>query len=127
MFQGKAQLQYHTAWIIAKTDDELVEYYRWWFKRRFHHILSRPKFGAHISIVRGEEENITQGAWEHNLSGAWIDFEYSNDLKIVYNYVWMPVWSPSFNDIREKVGLSREPIKSFHMTVGRTDYNLLDF
>lgn len=124
MFKSKAQLQYHSAWVIAKCDDELVEYYRWWFQRRYHIVLSRPKFGAHVSIIRGEEEGIEKGNWPVKLNAEWTDFEYSNDLKIVYNYVWMPVWSPYFNDVREKLGLSKNPIKPFHMTVGRTDWEI---
>ena len=125
MFKGKAQLQYHTAWVVAKCDDELVNYYRWWFLRKYHVNLMRPKFGAHISIIRGEEEGIVQGSWPRNLNAEWIDFEYSNDLKIVVNYVWMPVWSPTFGDIREKCGVAREPIKGYHMTVGRVDWEIL--
>ena len=81
----------------------------------------RPKFGAHVSIVRGEEEGIVKGTWPVKLNAEWVNFNYSNDLQIVYNYIWMPVWSSAFNDIRERLGLPREPIKSFHMTVGRTE------
>ena len=120
MFQGKAQIQYHTAWIIAKCDDALVEYYRWWYFRKKHIKLMRPKYGAHISIVRGEDEGITQGTWDRNMDGPEITFNYSNDLVDVYNYVWMPVWGDDLLRIRQEVGLG-EPVKPFHMTVGRTD------
>lgn len=120
MFEAKAKLQYHTAWIIAKCDDGLVEYYRWWYWNKKHIKLMRPKFGAHISIVRGEEEGITNGTWERNMDGPEITFFYSNELVEVYNYVWMPVWGDDLLNARKNVGLS-DPIKPFHMTVGRTD------
>lgn len=120
MFEGKAYLQYHTAWIIAKCDDQLVDYYRWWYYKIHHIKLMRPKFGAHISIVRGEEENITQGNWERNMNGREIKFYYSNDIVDVYNYVWMPVWGEDLDVVRKEVGLGK-PIKSYHMTVGRTE------
>lgn len=119
MFTGKAYIQYHTAWIIAKCDDSLVEYYRWWYDRRYHIKLMRPKYGAHISLVRGEEEGITNGGWTRNMEGPEITFNYSNDLLTVENYVWMPVWGDDLLRIRREVGLS-DPIKPFHMTVGRT-------
>lgn len=120
MFQGKAIIQYHTAWIIAKCDDGLVDYYRWWYWNKNHVKLMRPKFGAHISIVRGEEEGIEKGNWERNMEGPEITFFYSNEIMDVHNYVWMPVWGDDLFRIRREVGLS-EPIKSFHMTVGRTE------
>ena len=44
----------------------------------------KPRFGAHISVVRGEEENITQGTWERNLNGPEITFYYSNEIVDVY-------------------------------------------
>ena len=81
----------------------------------------RPKFGAHISIVRGGDEGISQGTLERNLNGEWIDFNYSNEIELVINYVWMPVWGDALYAIRERVGVPREPVKSFHMTVGRTE------
>ena len=120
MIEGKAKIEYHTSWIIAKCDDELVEYYRWWFWKTKHIKLMRPKFGAHISIVRGFEEGIKQGNWEINLDGEQITFYYTPDIVEIVNYVWLPVYGDDLGMIREKVGLDREPIKPFHMTVGRT-------
>lgn len=119
MFEGKAKLQYHTSWVVAKCDDELVEYYRWWYYKMFYVKLMRPRMGAHISIVRGEEENITQGNWERNINGKEIKFYYSNEIKDVYNYVWMPCWGNDLDEVRKELGLG-EPIKSYHMTIGRT-------
>ena len=86
--------------------------------------IDASQYMGHVSIIRGEEEGIEKGNWPVKLNAEWTDFEYSNDLKIVYNYVWMPVWSPYFNDVREKLGLSKNPIKPFHMTVGRTDWEI---
>ena len=120
MFTGKAYIQYHTAWIIAKADDQIVEYYRWWYYRNKYIKLMRPKHGAHISIVRGGEENITQGTWERNMNGPEITFTYSGEIIDVYNYVWMPVFGDDLLRVRKEVGLG-EPIKPFHMTIGRTE------
>jgi hypothetical protein len=120
VLEGKAKLEYHRAWIIAKCDDSLVDYYRWWFWKEKHVKLMKPKFGAHISIVRGEEEGIIKGNWEPNKDGGWINFSYNQDVKEVANYVWLLVYGDDLGRIREEVGLSKEPIKPFHMTVGRT-------
>ena len=120
MFTGKAQVQYHTSWVIARCDDDIIEYYRWMYFKKKHIKLMRPKFGAHVSLVRGEEEGITKGTWEPNMSGEEIEFSYDGDIIDVFNYVWMKVWGDDLIKIRNKVGL-KDPIKPFHMTIGRTD------
>ena len=120
MFMSEAKVEYHTTWIIAKCDDALVDYYRWFYCKRKWIKLMRPRNGAHISLARGEDEGIMEGSWERNLDGEIIQFNYSNDLIERGNYIWMPVWGESLYNIREKVGLKREPILPFHMTVGRT-------
>jgi hypothetical protein len=120
MFEGKAQVQYHTAWVIAKCDDGILEFYRWLYWKRYHIKLMRPMAGAHISLVRGEEEGIIKGNWERNLEGQIITFKYAGEIVDVKNYVWMHVYGDDLYRIRRELGFS-DPIKSFHMTIGRTD------
>jgi histidyl-tRNA synthetase len=49
-----------------------------------------------------------------------LEFSYEHDVREVENYLWLPVYGDDLSRVREEVGLSREPIKPFHMTVGRT-------
>ena len=123
MFQGKAELEYHNSWLIAKCDPELLEYYRWWIWKVHHVWLMRPRWGAHISVVRGSEEKTPVDClYELRRKDLVISFQYSNRLeRHVDGYVWMPVWGYDLEDVREECGVSRQPIMPFHMTVGKSD------
>jgi len=123
MFTAKAELEYHNSWLIAKCDQELLEYYRWWFWRKTHLWLMKPRWGAHISVVRGsEEEQPVERIYEHQRENLKITFHYSNELiHQPYGYVWMPVWGKDIEDVREECGVPRSPMMPFHMTVGRSD------
>lgn len=115
MFVATAKVEYHTNWIIAKCDPELLDYYRTWVWRRTGLWLNKPLNGAHISIVRG---NIESGQWDRNMDGETIRFFYNGNLECHWNYVWLPVYGKDLSDIRQKVGLDRKPKKAFHMSVG---------
>lgn len=119
MFEAKAKLEYHNSWLIAKCDQELLEYYRWWFWRKTHIWLMRPRWGAHISVVRGSEENEPiDGLFNHQRDNLSITFQYNNLLERHNRHIWMPAWGSDLGDVREECGLPREPIMPFHMTVG---------
>jgi len=123
MFKGQAKLEYHNSWIVANCDKDLLEYYRWWIWRKTHIWVMKPRWGAHISVVRGSEENQpTSFLFEYTRKNPIISFSYSNLLEHhPKGYVWMPVWGKDLEDVREECGLPREPIMPFHMTVGRSD------
>ena len=119
MFQATAELEYHNTWLIAKCSQDTLEYYRWWIWRKTHIWVMKPKWGAHISIVRGSEERepVTE-LYRLQRENLNIQFYYNNKLEQHYNYIWMPVWGSDLNNVREECGLPREPIMPFHMTVG---------
>ena len=121
MFESRAKVEYHTEWVIAVCDAQLLDYYRWWVKLKTGVTLSKPKHGAHISIVRGDMET---GTWTRNMDGETITFYYKGDLECHANYIWLPVWGDDLGKIREKVGLAKEPGKPFHMTVGPVEMGL---
>lgn len=121
MFESKAKVEYHSEWVIAVCDSQLLDYYRWWVKLKTGVTLSRPKHGAHISIVRGDMET---GTWTRNMDGETIKFHYKGDLECHANYIWLPVWGEDLGKVREKVGLTRVPGKPFHMTVGTVEMPL---
>jgi len=119
MFEAEAELEYHNSWLIAKCDQEALEYYRWWVWRRTHIWLMIPKWGAHISIVRGSEElEPVKELFELERKNLTVRFEYNNLLEQHHRYVWMPVWGSDLKNVREECNLPREPIMPFHMTVG---------
>jgi len=48
----------------------------------------------------------------------WIEFEYTPVLKSNGVYVWLPVICEEALDLREELGLSRNPYHPLHLTVG---------
>ena len=47
-------------WCIVTIDPEITRYYRWWIINRFHiKELKQPSWDAHISIIRGEKDIIS--------------------------------------------------------------------
>jgi hypothetical protein len=122
MFTAKAELEYKNSWVMAMMSDlGIIDYYRWWFWRERGYWLMRPKYGAHISVIRGKDEyNPASELYMDARPNLEIEFEYTNDM-ILHNdgYVWLPVCSEELKNVREECGFPREPIMPFHMTVGR--------
>lgn len=115
MFESTAKVECHTDWVIASCDSQLLEYYRRWVWHKTGVWMNRPKHGAHISVVRGD---IERGTWTRNMDGETIRFFYKGDLERHENYIWLPVWGEDLGKVREKVGLNKEPLKPFHMSIG---------
>lgn len=123
MFESTAKVEYHTNWVIAICDSQLLEYYRRWVWLKTGLWIHKPKHGAHISIIRGDIET---GQWERNLNGENVNFSYRGDLECHENYIWLPVWGNDLEKVREKLGFNPKPLKPFHMTVGTVDMSLAE-
>jgi hypothetical protein len=101
-------------------DDEISRYYRSLFYREFPYLgkLTRPVWGTHISVIRGEKI-INSHLWKSD-ENKLIEFEYSGGVKDNGEYYWLSVSCPYLLDLREKLGLVREPRFGLHLTIGRT-------
>lgn len=119
-FSAKAKVEYHTKWILAMCDQGLLEYYHWWVWKITGYKVMKPMSGAHISIVRGDIEG-DGVSWERNLNGEEIVFHYSGKVISKPPYVWLPVWGEDLAKIRMKVGMPRDPLMNFHMSIGKAD------
>lgn len=107
-------------WMIVMCDDEISSYYRSLFYREFPYYgkLTRPVFGAHISVIRGEKIP-NYNIWKtDNLKT--IEFEYEPGVIDNKEYYWMKVKCDYLLDLREKYGLKRHPQFGLHLTIGRT-------
>lgn len=105
-------------WMIVRTPKDIVDYYRYWFDQKTGVYLNEPKWGSHISVIRGEipKENIEY--WKKD-EGKTIEFNYSNKIKWNDDYVWIDVESEDLLDIREQLGLKRQPKWNLHITLGK--------
>lgn len=80
--------------------------------------LTRPVWGAHISIIRGEVVPNNK-LWRLD-DGKLVEFEYDAGVQNNAEYFWLKTTCPYLLDLREKYGLSREPRFGLHLTIGRT-------
>lgn len=101
-------------------DDEISKYYRCLFYREFpwKGKLTRPVWGTHISIIRGEK--VPNGNLWRLDENKIVEFEYEGGVQDNGEYYWLKVTCPYLSNLREKYGLSRDPRFGFHLTVGRT-------
>jgi hypothetical protein len=121
-------------WCVIEADDEIARYYRWWVDR---HVLNplgfdklglhKPAWGAHISIVRGEQPRPEDMHHWKEHDGREIEFEYSPDVvqtgqnpdKPRPDHFWfLPIRCPLAVQIRDDFGLYTS--YTLHMTIGRT-------
>jgi hypothetical protein len=108
--------------IIIAVDPDLGEYY----KKQFNNVkkyagfqIMKPKWGPHVSITREpEQETYSNPAILAGLDGKPISFKYSHKINGDGKHWWLDVHCEEALDIREKLGLSRQPPKPLHVTIG---------
>jgi hypothetical protein len=120
VYSPKTHLASSERWLILSCDDEISRYYRHLFYRDYPWLgkLTRPVWGTHISIIRGEKIPNYQ-LWRLD-ENKLVDFEYEGGVKDNGEYYWLKVHCPYLADLRTKYGLTPEPRFGFHLTVGRT-------
>lgn len=108
-------------WLVIDVDRDLGRYCREMYRmsRWSCDKLQRPVWEAHISVIRNEEPaDEFKALWE-KYNYRPVEFEYD-----MYNasgddtYVWLPVVCERALDIREELGLPRQPYFSLHLTIG---------
>jgi hypothetical protein len=120
VYSPRSHLGSNEKWLVLMCDDEISLYYRALFYREFpwKGKLTRPVWGTHISIIRGEYIPKFD-LWGLDANKI-IDFEYEGGVIDNNEYYWLKVKCPYLNDLRIKYGLSPEPRFGFHLTIGRT-------
>jgi len=126
MFKSKGKLRYSPElngnqerfWLIADCDKEVGNYYRRLYQNSFWKCrkLQRPSWEEHITIIRNEEPPLLE-LWD-KYDGNEVEFFYDPILKSNDLYFWFDVECPEMLDIREELGLSRNPEYQLHLTIG---------
>lgn len=140
---GSKEKMFKPWWVIAVVDGhngkDLGDYYRYLLEKRFGlHVqtsytdkgvnvertsiglkLQLPAWGTHISVVRGEP--VDKRVWENYKSqyhDKLVDFKYSISPRTSGVHWWLNVKSEELLDLRELMGLPRNPKWSLHLTLG---------
>jgi hypothetical protein len=120
IYNPKTHLASSERWLVLMCDDEISKYYRHLFHKEFPWLgkLTRPVWGTHISVIRGE--NIPdERLWKAD-NNKLIEFEYDPGVIDNGEYFWLKVRCDYLLDIRSKYGLPRYPRFGLHLTIGRT-------
>ena len=101
-------------WLIIKCPHDLMEFYLYQIMKEGFSV-SQPLAGSHISVVRNEKP--LEGLWK-TCRGLSIRFEYQPKVMTNGKHWWLPVRSEEILELRESLGLKREPRVRLHLTVG---------
>lgn len=120
IYNPRTHLSSSDKWLVVMCDDEISKYYRSLFYQEFPYKgkLTRPVWGAHISLIRGERIANPQ-LWRLD-ENKIIEFEYEGGIIDNGEYYWLKAKCPYLLDLRERYGLYREPRFGLHLTIGRT-------
>lgn len=107
-------------WLVIDCDPEIGRYYRQLYKMAHFgvRVIHRPAWEAHISVVCDEPPPNPE-FWL-NYEGQEIEFDYVVEPESNGLYVWFPVICERALDIREELGLTRNPKLPLHLTIGNS-------
>jgi len=111
--------------LTVEVDQDLSNYYRSLIPK--HLKVNRPRWPAHVTVVRPEKESPPKIRYWGDYEGEQIDFLYNPYVFCDKGYYWLEVWCSRLETIREELGLpviSRYTLppsgfkKCFHCTIG---------
>jgi len=113
-------------WVVVECDPEIGKYYR-----KLYHIsklrsdkLMRPAWKEHITVVRNEEpESLFKSIWGR-YEGKIVPFEYCLISQSDLLFTWLNIKCEFLLNIREELGLARNPIFPLHMTIGNKKWDV---
>lgn len=113
---GQAQ---NSWWMIVECPKDIIEYYQYWITKETGNKLNRPLFGAHISVIRGEEPpEVKKRLWK-KYHEEEISLEYEHKSNTNGEYWWLEVTCERLKEIRKEIGLAEEVEFGFHLTIGK--------
>ncbi len=103
---------------MINTNCDLSEYYAWFIKKRFNLELNKPLRGTHVTIISDIVDETIFAEASKFFNGKEIDFYLETEPRTDSKHWWLRVYCQDAENIRESIGLSREPYFSFHLTIG---------
>lgn len=113
-------------WLVVDCDPEIGKYYRHLYYLHTYRTdkLQRPAWEAHVTVIRNEPPSIVS-LWEaHN--GQQVQLTVSLPSQTNGYYVWLPVKCDFLLDLRESLGLPRQPAIPLHLSIGHNEHGKAD-
>lgn len=118
---GNATKLFKPGWMIITVPDDISNYYSWFIRRRYGLKLMPPAWGPHISIIRGEGTKLDAINWllfKQKYHEKKVEFDYDIDVRTNGEHWWLKIYNDEIKDIREEMGLKRDPFWNLHLTIG---------
>ena|ERR1700676_966439 len=122
VYSPQSHLGINKNWVVLMGDDNISLYYRKLYEMeypylngRFSSKLTRPIWGSHCSFIRNEF--ISDKLWGTD-NNKIIEFDYFDGVKTNGTYFWLRVECPYLLNLRERLGLCRNPKLDLHLTIG---------
>jgi hypothetical protein len=116
--------QTHSKWkrvAMIKTGCDLEMYYAWFLERRFNLVLNKTIRGSHVTFISEEIDFKTFEEASNLWHGKELEFFYEIEPRTDGKHWWLRVHSPQAEEIRQSLGLEREPYFAFHLTLGHAN------
>lgn len=125
VYSPRTHLASSERWLVLMADDEISKYYRHLYTLQYPYLnaerygkLTRPVWGTHISVIRGEKvPNFHLWGLANN---ELVEFEYEPGVQDNKEYYWLKVKCKYLEKIRKEYGLSPHPRFGYHLTIGRS-------
>lgn len=109
-------------WLVVDADPAIGTYYRHLYSLETHRCLKiqRPAWKEHISVIRNEEPPFEKQYLWGKYEGLEVEFEVVPGVQDNTLYYWLKVVSGFLLDVREELGLVRNPEYDLHVTIGNS-------
>ncbi len=103
---------------IIKTNDDLDRYYAWFLSKRFNLEFNRNLRGSHITFISDRLDKDIFDEASKIFNGKEIDFHLDLEPRSSGQHWWLRAYCTDAENIRETMGLSRDPFFNLHLTLG---------
>lgn len=107
-------------WVVTDGDPEIGRYMRhlYCLMNNRCKTLDRPAWKEHITVIRNEQPTDDKMVFWEKYNGLVIDFSWDLIPETDEYYYWIPIQCSFALDMREELGLPREPEYSLHLSIG---------
>lgn len=110
---------------IIKTDCDLDRYYAWFLKKRFNLELNKNLRKSHVTFINDKLDKFIFNDASKIFNGKEIDFFIELEPRSNGEHWWLRVYCPDAENIRESMGLTRDPYFGLHLTLGHANDKFL--
>ena len=111
---------------MIRMDCDIHLYYGWFLKRRFNLRLNPPYRGAHVTFISEIVDTQVFEEAKKVFHGKDITLFLEIEPRGNGEHWWLRAFSPEAEDIRESMGLARQPFFTFHLTIGIVNEKYLE-